>query len=106
MWIFDIASQRRVARVPLVNPGFTVYGFPVSTGTGALGRFFDWMLDRFAPPLIHFIAVTQDEHPLLVTSSEFSGMLGVYDAQSGAFLRRVGPTGWTSDVLQAPWGGS
>ena len=24
---------------------------------------------------------------------------------SGDFLRRVGPTGWTSDVLLAPWGG-
>ena len=104
VWVFDIASQRRVARIPLVNPGFTVYGFPISTG-GTFGRFLDWLLDRLAPPLIHFIAVTQDAHPLLVTSSQFSGMLGVYNAENGAFLRRVGPTGWTSDVLQAPWGG-
>ncbi|HSP97100.1 MAG TPA: amine dehydrogenase large subunit [Candidatus Dormibacteraeota bacterium] len=104
VWVFDIASQRRVARIPLVNPGFTVYGFPISTG-GTVGRFLDWLLDRLAPPLIHFIAVTQDAHPLLVTSSQFSGMLGVYNAENGAFLRRVGPTGWTSDVLQAPWGG-
>ena len=25
---------------------------------------------------------------------------------SGAFLRRVQPTGWTSDVIVAPWGGA
>ena len=104
VWIFDIASQKRVARVPLVNPGFTVYGFPL-TAAGGMARVVDWLLDRFAPPLVGFINVTQDEQPLLVTSSQFSGMLGVYDARTGAFLRRVGPTGWTSDVLQAPWGG-
>lgn len=106
VWVFDIASHRRLARIPLKNPGFTIYGFPVSGGDGALGHFTDWLLDHLAPPLVHFIAVTQDAHPLLVTSSQFSGMLGVYDADTGAFLRRGGPTGWTSDVLQAPWGGS
>ncbi len=105
VWIFDIASQRRVARVPLKNPGFTVYGFPI-TAAGTMGRVIDWLMDRFAPPLVGYIAVTQDEHPLLVTSSQFSGMLGIYDAKTGEFLRRVGPTGWTSDVLVAPWGGS
>ena len=106
VWIFDLATQRRVTRVPLKNPGFTIYGFPVSGGDGALGKVTDWLLDHFAPPLVGYIAVTQDEQPLLVTASQFSGALGIYDASSGAFLRRVGPTGWTSDVLQAPWGGS
>jgi methylamine dehydrogenase heavy chain len=104
VWIFDLATQKRVARVPLVNPGFTVYGFPI-TSAGRMASVVDWLLDRFAPPLVGFINVTQDDQPLLVTSSQFSGMLGVYDAKTGAFLRRVGPTGWTSDVLQAPWGG-
>ena len=106
VWIFDLATQRRITRVPLKNPGFTIYGFPVSGGDGALGKVTDWLLDHFAPPLVGYIAVTQDEQPLLVTASQFSGALGIYDASSGAFLRRVGPTGWTSDVLQAPWGGS
>jgi methylamine dehydrogenase heavy chain len=106
VWVFDLASHRRLARIPLVNPGFTIYGFPVPGGNGALARLTGWLLDHLAPPLVHFIAVTQDDQPLLVTSSQFSGMLGVYDAQSGAFLRRAGPTGWTSDVLLAPWGGS
>jgi methylamine dehydrogenase heavy chain len=106
VWIFDIAAQRRVARVPLRNPGLTIYGFPVSGGDGVLGWIVDWLLDHVAPPLVGYIAVTPDERPLLVTASQFSGSLGVYDAAEGGFLRRVGPTGWTSDVLVAPWGGS
>ena len=106
VWVFDIATHKRVTRVKLKNPGFTVYGFPIGEGTGTLGSLVDWLADRLAPPMVGYIAVTQDAHPLLVTSSQFTGMLGIYDAETGAFLRRVGPTGWTSDVLQAPWGGS
>ena len=49
--------------------------------------------------------MTQDDRPLLFTASQFSGSLGVYDAMTGIFLRRVRPTGWTSDVLLAPWTG-
>lgn len=106
VWVYDLATRRRLARVPMKNPGFTIYGFPISAGDGFAGTLADWLLDHFAPPLVGYIAVTQDAQPLLVTASQFSGSLGVYDALSGAFLRRVGPTGWTSDVLQAPWGGS
>jgi hypothetical protein len=49
------------------------------------------------------IAVTQDERPLLVTGSDFSGSLGIYDALSGGFLRRVAPGNTTTLVLQVPW---
>ena len=66
---------------------------------------FDWLLDTFAPAAVGFIQVTQDDAPLLLTASQYSGSIGVYDALSGKFLRRVQPTGWTSDVLLAPWGG-
>ncbi|MDX2169617.1 MAG: amine dehydrogenase large subunit [Deltaproteobacteria bacterium] len=105
VWVYDLADGRRLQRVALVNPGFTIYGFPIAFG-GVGGRLFDWLMDSFAPPLVGFITVTQDDAPLLVTSSQFSGSLGVYDARSGAFRGRVGPTGFTSDVLQAPWGGA
>jgi methylamine dehydrogenase heavy chain len=105
VWIYDLASKRRVERIELVNPGFTIYGFPIAFG-GIGGRVFDFLMDSFAPALVGFITVTQDDAPLLVTSSQFSGSLGIYDGRSGAFLRRVGPTGFTSDVLQAPWGGA
>lgn len=104
VWVYDLASRRRLQRIALVNPGLTIYGFPISF-PGAGGRLFDWLLDTFAPALVGYIEVTQDDAPLLVTSSQFSGSLGVYDARDGRFRRRVAPTGFTSDVLQAPWGG-
>ena len=63
-----------------------------------------WAMENFAPVDVGYIQVTQDESPLLVTASQFFGSLGVYDALTGAFLRRVQPTGFTSDVLVAPWG--
>ena len=65
----------------------------------------DWLLDTFAPAAINSIQVTQDDAPLLFTASQFSGSLGVYNALSGAFVRRVTPVGWTSDVMLAPWDG-
>ena len=105
VWVFDIASHKRLARIELVNPGFTIYGFPVAAGEGGLARFLNWTMDQVAPALVHFITVTQDDQPLLVTSSQFSGMLAIYDANTGDLVRRAGPSGWTSDVLQAPWGG-
>ena len=108
VWIYDLASRRRLTRVELVNPGLTVYGFAIDVGhtwVWPFNRAFDWMLDHFAPATVGFIQVTQDDAPLLVTASQFFGSLGVYDAISGRFLRRVQPTGWTSDVLVAPWGG-
>jgi hypothetical protein len=65
----------------------------------------EWVLDTFVPASVSHIEVTRDDEPLLVTAAQFSGSLGVYDARSGEFLRRVQPTGWTTDLLIAPWGG-
>lgn len=108
VWIFDVASHRRLARVELLNPGLTLYGFSLDIGRDWIWPFngvFRWLLDTFAPALVGFIQVTQDDAPLLLTASQFFGSIGVYDGLTGRFLRRVEPTGWTSDVLQAPWGG-
>ena len=108
VWMYDLATRNRVGRVELRNPGLTIYGFPIDVGrtwVWPFNRMFDWALDTFAPAAVGFIQVTQDETPLLVTASQYFGSIAVYDGLSGQFLRRVGPTGWTSDVLLAPWGG-
>ena len=108
IWIYDLASHRRLERIKLVNPGLTIYGFPVEFGRTwpwPFNRTSDWMLDTFAPAAINSIQVTQDDAPLLFTASQFSGSIGVYDGLSGTFMRRVEPTGWTSDVMVAPWDG-
>jgi methylamine dehydrogenase heavy chain len=108
VWVYDLASRKRVMRIELVNPGLTIYGFPVDFGRdwpAPFNRSADWLLSTLAPAAVHFINVTPDDQPLLVTASQFSGSLGVYDARDGRFLRRVAPTGWTSDIIQAPYGG-
>lgn len=108
IWVYDVKSQRRVERIRLVNPGLTIYGFPVEFGRTwpwPFNRTCDWLLDTFAPAAINSIQVTQDDAPLLFTASQFSGSLGVYNAVNGAFMRRVTPVGWTSDVMLAPWDG-
>jgi hypothetical protein len=108
VWVYDLASHHRLERIKLVNPGISVYGFPIDVGRNWMWPFNqlpDWLLNTFVPANVHFIQVTQDDRPLLITSSEYTGSLGLYDARDGRFLRRVMPTGWTSDILLAPWGG-
>ena len=107
VWVYDLKTRRRIDRIKLRNPGLTLYGFPIEFGRSwpaPFNRLSDWLLDTFAPASVSSIQVTQDAQPRLVTASQFSGSLGVYDALSGEFIGRVGPTGWTSDVIIAPWG--
>jgi hypothetical protein len=107
VWIYDLPGRRRRQRIELVNPGLTIYGFPLDVGRdwpAPFNRMQDWLLDTLAPAAVDVIQVTQDEAPALITASQFSGSLGVYDALDGSFLRRVAPTGWTSDIVLAPYG--
>lgn len=106
VWVYDLAQRQRVLRVPLRNSGFTIYGFPVDfwqTWVWPFDRLSEWAINATAPALVTHIEVTQDGAPYLLTASQFTGSIGVYDAQSGAFVRRVMPTGWTTDLLIAPW---
>lgn len=106
LWIYDLAERERVQRIELVNPGFTYLGVPLAFGADWIWPFnhlYDALL-ALAPNLgVGEIAVTQDERPLLVTGSPFSGSLAVYDALTGEFLRRVAAGNMTTLVLQAPW---
>ena len=106
-WVFDLRTRQRLRRIKLVTPGLTVYGFPIEVGRSwpaPFNRLWDWVLDTVVPAGVTHMQVTRDAAPLLVTGSQFSGALGVYDARSGEFLRRVQPVGWTSDIILAPWG--
>jgi methylamine dehydrogenase heavy chain len=106
IWVYDLKTRRRVDRIELRNPGLTVYGFPVEIGKDWFWPFnglAHWLVYTFAPAAVGYIQVTQDENPLLLTASQFTGSIGVYDAQSGDFVRHVQPTGWTTDLLLAPF---
>lgn len=108
VWVYDLATHHRLQRIALRSPGVTIYGFALDRWERwpwPFNRLAAWAFDRLAPADVGFIQVTQDEAPLLLTASQFFGSIGVYDALTGDMLRRVQPTGWTSDVLLAPWGG-
>lgn len=106
IWVYDLKTHERLDRIELRNPGLTVYGFPIEIGKEWIwpfNRLGEWLLYTFAPPAVEYIQVTQDDEPLLLTASQFSGSIGVYDALSGDFVRHVQPTGWTTDLLLAPF---
>lgn len=107
VWVYDLAAKRRVQRIALSSPGVTIYGFPIEIGRNwvwPFDRLSAWMFDALVPAEVSHIAVTQGADPRLVTASQFSGSLGVYEVDSGDLIERVGPTGWTTDLLVAPWG--
>lgn len=106
VWIYDVKTHGLQKRIKLVNPGITVYGFPVDPGADWIWPFsglFGWALNRFVPAAVTHIQVTRGDEPLLVTASQFTGSLGIYDALNGEFVKRVQPVGWTSDTIFAPW---
>ena len=61
----------------------------------------DWLLDYAIPsPGLEHVQVTQDDEPLLITGTPFSGSLAVYEAFSGRFLRRVAAGNISTHALQ------
>ncbi len=107
VWVYDLASRRRLQRIELEYPGLTFLSVPIEPGP-RWSWLFDWVgrqLMRSVPELgVDSIEVTQDDAPLLLTVSTFSGGLASYDALSGAFLGRVFSGNITSGVLSAPSG--
>lgn len=106
VWVYDLVSRKRVQRIGLRFPGATIYGFaiePDASWRWPLGWLWERALNRWFPPLVTAITVTQDAHPLLITTCQYVGALGIYDARTGEFLRRVQPIGWTTDLLFAPY---
>ncbi len=107
LWVYDVATRKRVQTIALRGPGFTYLGVPV-------GLDWPWPLSRIPDVLVRYVpelavgavAVTQDAQPLLVTGSNFSGALAIYDALSGEFLRRIAPGNMTTLGLQTPWTGA
>ncbi len=105
LWVYDLRERRRVQRIELRSPGLTYLGVPLDPGPRLVwpfGPLFEWALS-LAGMDVGLVAVTQDERPLLVTGSDFSGSLAIYDALSGEFLRRMAPGNMTTLGLQVPW---
>jgi hypothetical protein len=108
LWVFDLASRRRLLRIPLRHPGMEILGESLEFGRDWVSPFdglYDWLLDHVVPsPGIDRMTVTQDAHPLVATSSERGGSLGVYDGLTGEFVRRIGSGSLSPSSLAAPFG--
>lgn len=108
VWVYDLGSRTRRQRIELQHPGVTYLGRAVEPGRTWIWPFngvWDWALAHVVPAMVGQIQVTQDASPLLFTAAQMSGALGVYDARSGALVRRVLPVGMATADLWAPWGG-
>jgi len=106
-WVFDLATRERTDTIELHNPGLTYLGVSMEFGQDWIwpfSRVYDVLLS-LTPLGVASLTVTQDDAPLLVTASEFSGSIGVYDADRGDFRGRVITGNLTNLVLQAPYGG-
>jgi methylamine dehydrogenase heavy chain len=106
IWVYDLASHQRLQRIEVASAGLTFMGTPIE-----IGKDWIWPFDRLAAWLLSLISlgadgvlVSQDAEPLLVTSSEGSSGLAIYDALSGEFLRRVYTGNFANLGIQLPEG--
>ena len=107
VWVYDLDTAARIQRIKLRHPGFAFLTATLSFGESwiwPLNRLSSWLLDYVLPnPGLDSVQVTQDDEPLLITGTTFSGSLAVYDALNGEFLRRVATGNLSTHSLQVPW---
>jgi methylamine dehydrogenase heavy chain len=104
VWVYDLASRRRAARIPVPNPlaGFVGQQLEQAGRTRA-SQVTRWLLGKVAPnPGVDRILVTQDEHPVLVTSASIPPTLTIHDAVTGALVREVSEPGLAGSLLLSP----
>jgi methylamine dehydrogenase heavy chain len=79
LWVYDLVSRSRVQRIQLASSPGGIWPFRVIAS---------WLRSS-DPQAVDEVQVTQDAAPLLVTLETGPGGLGVYDALSGEFRRRI-----------------
>jgi methylamine dehydrogenase heavy chain len=95
LWVYDLVSHQKLDATGLWSPGFTFSGVPTEFGTDwiwPLNQLYNWLsVISFVEPHARpdSIVVTQDAHPSLLLTGQFTGMVAVYDATDLAFKYRV-----------------
>ena len=104
VWVFDLASHRRVQRIPVSNPLASFVGQQLEqTGRGRMSRLARWLIGKAAPnPGVERILVTADEHPLLIESASLPPTVTIHDAMTGAVVREVSEPGIAGSLLFPP----
>jgi hypothetical protein len=104
VWVYDLATRKRVQRIAMVNPLVSFIGQQASLDPGrAPGRLGRWFLGRVMPnPGVERILVTQDPSPVLVASASIPPTMTIHDAMTGAVLREVSEPGLAGGLLAVP----
>src|SRR5437870_209352 len=98
VWVYDLATRRRVQRIPVLNPLVSFIG--QQAGSGGFTR---WLLAKVLPNTgVERIMVTQDEHPVLIASASLPPTVTVHDALTGAVVREVSEPGLAGSLLFTP----
>jgi methylamine dehydrogenase heavy chain len=98
VWVYDLATRRRVQRIRVLNPLESFIGLQ-----GGLGGVSRWLLRRILPSAgIERILVTQDEHPVLVASASLPPTVTIHDAITGKVVREVSEPGLAGSLLFVP----
>jgi methylamine dehydrogenase heavy chain len=104
VWVYDLATRKRVQRIAMVNPLVSFIGQQASLHRDRTsGRFGRWFLGRVMPnPGVERILVTQDASPVLVASASMPPTMTIHDAMTGAVLREVSEPGIAGALLATP----
>jgi methylamine dehydrogenase heavy chain len=104
VWVYDLATRKRVQRVSMLNPLISFIGLQASLDPAhTSGRIERWLLGKLVGnPGVERILVTQDEHPVLVASASIPPTLTIHDAVTGEVLREVSEPGLGGGLLVAP----
>lgn len=104
VWVYDLARRERLQRIPLASHLAALLRGPLGLrDDGFAGRLAIRALYALLPnPGADRILVTQDDAPLLLSTSTFPSTLVVHDGQTGAFLRDVSEIGVAGGLIVTP----
>jgi methylamine dehydrogenase heavy chain len=100
IWAFDVAARRRVLRIPVVSPVVSFLAQQTGLDRGSAAR---WVLERVLPNTgVDGIAVTQDDHPVLIAAGMVPPTVTVHDAMTGDVKREISEVGLALSLLFTP----
>jgi methylamine dehydrogenase heavy chain len=104
IWVYDLETRERIQRVePRNGLGAFLRQSLQLQGDDLVSEFLDWLIQTLVPsPGVDRIIVTQDEEPVLFTSSTIPPSVAVHDARTGEFIRDLEEAGLGLALLVTP----
>jgi len=100
VWVYDLASHKRVQQISLANPLAALVGERMGFAHGGAAS---WLLSELLPnPGLDVIFVTQDDAPLLLATGVSPMPLLIHDARSGAPLGEIDEASFSATLFFAP----